>query len=190
MHRAFAQDSSDPAFRPEQVTASDLQRWKSAAMAMAGRALEGLQHRQRPARFAQELVNSREHVQQLLNEVVEISPSFFKTRHHGDFHLGQVLVADDDAVILDFEGEPLRPLEERRAKHCVLRDVAGIVRSFSYAVEAVLRALPDIRHTEREAVRGRLADWRANATRRFVDIYFAAAQGLKSIPQQRSERWR
>ena len=72
-----------------------------------------------------------------------------KIRHHGDFHLGQVLIAKDDAFILDFEGEPRRALAERRAKAPAARDVAGLLRSIDYAASARLsaRAQPHARRT-------------------------------------------
>jgi maltose alpha-D-glucosyltransferase/alpha-amylase len=81
-----------------------------------------------------------------------------KTRHHGDYHLGQVLLANNDFIIIDFEGEPGRTLAESRTKRSPLRDVAGMLRSFSYA-----------RWTASQ--KSDLADWEAQARRAFLDAY-------------------
>ena len=101
-------------------------------------------------------------------------------RIHGDLHLGQVLVAKDDFIIVDFEGEPGRSLQERRAKSSPLKDVAGMVRSFSYAAHAAaLRRSPGAATDDGLQA---LARWEREATHHFIDGYRKAAAGLASVP--------
>jgi malto-oligosyltrehalose trehalohydrolase/4-alpha-glucanotransferase len=193
LHAALATDTDDPAFQPEPVESADLQSWVAAAQATASRALDGLaadRGRLDPAthRLTEAILARREEVLGRCREMLGMAPSFAKTRNHGDYHLGQVLVAGGDAVIVDFEGEPLRPLAERRAKHAALRDVAGLLRSLAYAAAAAERALPrDLPPAQRGAAQDRLAAWEANASQTFADAYFAAARGGRFCPEDRAE---
>jgi maltose alpha-D-glucosyltransferase/alpha-amylase len=93
-----------------------------------------------------------------------------KIRHHGDYHLGQVLIRDNDFVIIDFEGEPARPFNERRQKHSPLRDVAGMLRSFSYVAAAALERVP-AEGPERERLAAFAAAWESVARRAFLTGY-------------------
>jgi maltose alpha-D-glucosyltransferase / alpha-amylase len=102
-----------------------------------------------------------------------------KTRLHGDLHLGQVLRRWDDFAIIDFEGEPQRPIDERRAKHSALRDVAGMLRSFDYARQTALqKAAQNAPEMERLAPVAR--QWERGVRAAFVDTYrdTAIAGGL------------
>src|SRR5690606_36325043 len=94
-----------------------------------------------------------------------------KTRYHGDLHTGQVLMSGDEFVIVDFEGEPARSFEERRAKSCVLRDVAGMLRSFSYATHAASMRREPAAAGPDEAISRALAEWEGDAIARFLDGY-------------------
>jgi trehalose synthase-fused probable maltokinase len=122
-------------------------------------------------------------VERSFESVGQLTADFTKTRHHGDFHLGQTLVCGSDAMIIDFEGEPMRPLAQRRAKHCVLRDLAGMLRSLSYAAAAAERSLAEELEGERlQRAQARLAHWQEAATTLFVRTYFSAAKGVSSLP--------
>ncbi|HEX2525818.1 MAG TPA: putative maltokinase [Geminicoccus sp.] len=193
MHIAFSTATDDPAFRPEPVQAEDLQGWATAAEAMARRALDGLaaageQLDPDVQAMAKDLLARQNRLMERLSAVLGAAPTFAKTRHHGDYHLGQVLVTGGDAVIVDFEGEPLRPLAERRAKHAALRDVAGMLRSIAYAAAAAGRGLPeDLPPVEREATLHRLSAWETTASRAYLDAYFDAAQRAAGCPADRAE---
>ena len=104
------------------------------------------------------------------------SPALMKTRIHGDYHLGQVLVTRNDFVIVDFEGEPARPIDERRAKQSPMRDVAGMLRSFGYVHASALRGSARNAHEAAElAPAGRA--WEAATRAAFLHGYAAAAAG-------------
>jgi len=98
-----------------------------------------------------------------------------KIRIHGDYHLGQVLKRGDRFVILDFEGEPSRPIRERRALQSPLADIAGMTRSWDYAARACARDAAD------ETARARALEWGAIMTSRFLDGYWDAA-GRAEVP--------
>lgn len=98
-------------------------------------------------------------------------------RHHGDYHLGQVLrTAAGELFVIDFEGEPARPLAERRLKHSPLRDVAGMLRSFAYAAAFAVRA----DGAAPAAARGDA--WERAARAAFLDAYFAGGRPAPYLP--------
>src|SRR5437588_4775684 len=113
-----------------------------------------------------------------------------KIRHHGDFHLGQMLTVRDDVFIIDFEGEPRRSLADRRAKAPAARDVAGLVRSIDYSVSAAwqraLKSTPD----EADKIAGALDRWRDFAVGAFLSAYRQLLSAARLWPPtaQESER--
>jgi maltose alpha-D-glucosyltransferase/alpha-amylase len=106
-----------------------------------------------------------------------------RIRCHGDLHLGQVLHTGDDFVLIDFEGEPARPLNERSYKRCPLRDVMGMVRSFNYATESVLRG-GHYRKADVALLRPWARAWEEQVRRTYLKAYLETAGAAPFIPKK------
>ncbi|WP_207484105.1 maltose alpha-D-glucosyltransferase [Arenibaculum pallidiluteum] len=187
LHKAFAIDTDDQAFRPEPITTEDLRRWKDAARAQVERAFDALSGAldRLPAEVrsdADTLLSRRGACLALLDRLLEGGIDAVKTRHHGDYHLGQVIKVQADWFLLDFEGEPLRSLDERRAKHVPLRDVAGMLRSFDYAAYATVRQIGELQPEMAQKVLGYALSWREEAASAFLRGYEAHIEGCPSYP--------
>jgi maltose alpha-D-glucosyltransferase/alpha-amylase len=156
LHRTFAAASGDPAFDPAPLIEANVEAWKASARKEAEETLALVR--------SEDLLQKREKILALIERCRGPRGPALRIRHHGDYHLGQVLVANNDFFIIDFEGEPSRPLEESRRKHSPLRDVAGMLRSFSYAKWTATKS-------------DSLDKWEAATRKAFLSAYDAATQG-------------
>jgi maltokinase len=159
MHNALASDAGDPAFSPEEPSQEAI----SLLTATIDEDIERMFLRLPDDENLAAIFGRGEDVRERLAARTQIGIGGKQIRGHGDYHLGQTLYSPRGWVILDFEGEPARPLPERRQKRSPLRDVASMLRSFAYVSSAVQR------------LEGRSAppDFERNARLRFLEAYFA-----------------
>ncbi|MDX6666131.1 MAG: hypothetical protein QOG68_2337 [Solirubrobacteraceae bacterium] len=157
MHAVLGSDASDPAFAPEEPSTESLGLLTATIDEEIERIFLELDGREEAA----EIVGRGAEVRDLLRMLTQVATGGRVIRHHGDLHLGQTLYADGDWLVLDFEGEPARPLAERRRKRSPLRDVASMLRSFAYAVSAL----------EIQRSRSAPAGWEQRARETFLDGY-------------------
>jgi len=128
------------------------------------------------------VLRRRDAIRQRFVTLAERPMDVLRTRIHGDYHLGQVLVAKNDFVIIDFEGEPARPPADRRRKRSALVDVAGMVRSFQYAGHVAADANP--RRSDGDAAEA----WALAVTLQFLRAYLEAADGRPFLPLEPDDR--
>jgi maltose alpha-D-glucosyltransferase / alpha-amylase len=133
-------------------------------------------------RLAQRVLNERGDLVHFFDDVRRVRRSGLRIRCHGDYHLGQVLVSEGDVIILDFEGEPARPLAERRARSSPLRDVAGMLRSFAYAALTGLNVATLARPKDRERLEPWANLWETWVSAAFMRAYLAAVRDLPLLP--------
>jgi maltose alpha-D-glucosyltransferase / alpha-amylase len=191
LHAAFAASRGNPAFDPEPVHADDVRQWTEQVRGNAERALDALAARldtlPDPLRAeAAQVLAQRARVTAAIARHAADSTRGPKTRLHGDYHLGQVLLVENDWVIVDFEGEPDRPVEERRRKSSPLKDVAGMLRSFDYAMHSALSRVTSARPDAAVALADIARRWREAVSQEFCAAYDSVAvqHGLAGVQQE------
>jgi 1,4-alpha-glucan branching enzyme len=188
LHLALASNPDLPAFCPEPMSAVDLEHLTSEIRGQVEKTLGVLRSR---------LEKLPEAIRDQAGLVLERSPGLLdrvealrdlpieasRIRVHGDYHLGQVLRTEDDFVILDFEGEPAKPLAERVRKVSPLKDVVGMIRSFDYAAFAALFTFAADRPEVFERLSPFAKSWRTWVSASFLKAYLNTAKGASFLPK-------
>ncbi len=181
LHLALARRTGQNAFDPEPLGPDDITGHRRQATDEAQSTFALLESRlaglPEAARFeARALLERRDSVLGRIDACTEGTHTGLRIRYHGDYHLGQVLVTRNDFVIIDFEGEPARSFEERRAKRSPLRDVAGMLRSFNYAKWSAMRRVaqsPD----DFARLAPHAARWESETRNAFLSAYDETTRG-------------
>jgi maltose alpha-D-glucosyltransferase/alpha-amylase len=150
--------------------------WIQEAVARAERVCDALKQRRATLRdsdrvLIDQLLAQRETLNERVGALLPPDIGGLNIRHHGDFHLGQMLIAKDDIFIIDFEGEPRRTLAHRRRKAPAARDVAGLIRSIDYSATAALERALNVAPDEQGKLGAALSEWRDRASAVFLAAY-------------------
>jgi maltose alpha-D-glucosyltransferase/alpha-amylase len=197
MHIALASDPADPLFAPEPFSTlyqrSIYQSMRSSAIQSLHLLRQRLKHLpETAATEARQVLGLEDEIFRRFHRLLQHKMTTMRTRYHGDFHLGQVLYTGKDFVIIDFEGEPGRPLSERQIKRSPLRDVAGMLRSFHYAAYAALfdqinKGLGDSHTRAAASLEPWLQLWQVWVSATFLKAYLAKAGQHAFIPPNRTD---
>jgi maltose alpha-D-glucosyltransferase/alpha-amylase len=195
MHLALAQPTADPAFAPEAMTREYLQQLEQELTVHGNHAFDMLrgsltrveEAAESTVELAALLLSRRRSILAKFAALPSVGAGALRTRVHGDYHLGQVLRAKGDFVLLDFEGEPARSLTERRAKQSAMKDVAGMLRSFSYAAYAGLARSTSRRPQDVEQLEPWARLWEAAVSAEFLDSYRKVTAGSAIVPAEEAD---
>ncbi len=185
MHDVLAQPTDDPSFAPERLDAAGAVALSERVVRQLDQALAHVAEHEVPEDDTIDAAWLAEHRDGLAERIAALTAAAEGrecTRIHGDLHLGQILVAGADVMIIDFEGEPARPLEERRAKDLPVRDVAGLLRSFDYAGAVAERNRPAGPETWEANADEQTLRFRDCAEAAFLEAYYSSAQPDPLLP--------
>jgi maltose alpha-D-glucosyltransferase/alpha-amylase len=176
MHLALAGSDEFADFAPEPTRPDDVRRWTADMVTRAERIFDALSQRRDGIResdrlLVDQLLAQRAALQDRLRALLPPDIDGLNIRHHGDFHLGQILIVKDDIFIIDFEGEPRRALDDRRRKAPAARDVAGLIRSIDYSATAALERALKVAPDENGKLGAALAEWRDRSAAEFLAAY-------------------
>jgi maltose alpha-D-glucosyltransferase / alpha-amylase len=176
MHLALSGSQEFPDFTPEPTRPEDIGHWTDDAAVRAERVFGALKQRRDAVKetdrlLIDQLLNQREALRSRLSALLQPDIDGLNIRHHGDFHLGQMLIVKDDIFIIDFEGEPRRALADRRRKAPAARDVASLIRSIDYSATAALERALKVASDEHGKLGAALAEWRDRSTAAFLAAY-------------------
>jgi maltose alpha-D-glucosyltransferase/alpha-amylase len=179
LHLALASRPDDPAFAPEPTLTLDARSIYQSIRSVANQVMPSLRRHlecldDEAREDAREVLALEGHLNDRLRRVIERPLSARRIRCHGDYHLGQVLFTGADFVIIDFEGEPARPMRERRLKRWAFKDVAGMLRSYAYLGRAAQVA--------------NASEWVKAVSQAFLDAYLSTAAGASFLPPSDEER--
>jgi len=130
---------------------------------------------------------SEDEILKRMKRILRKKMSAKRTRIHGDYHLGQVLNTGKDFVILDFEGEPARPISERRLKHSPLKDVAGMIRSIHYVAYSYFMTRPKLQAEQMNLLESWIEPWYLYVSGVFFGAYMQTVNESKIIPRENGE---
>jgi len=189
LHLALASDRQDPAFVPEPFSILYQRSLYQSLRAPAVRTFRLLRASSPDDPQLAMVLSYEGEILERYRSVLDRKVDATRTRCHGDYHLGQVLWTGKDFVIIDFEGEPALPLGERRIKRSPLRDVAGMVRSYHYAVHTALgRAVEEMGGPAESSLLTLWADfWYLWVAAAFLRSYLHAARGASFLPSSRQD---
>ena len=193
LHVALAHAADTPNFAPEPFTDFYRHGLYQSMLGEAGQTFRLLRRQlkslpQAVQSDAQRVLEHEREVRQRFQTIRDRRITAMRTRIHGDYHLGQVLYTGKDFIIIDFEGEPARPISVRRLKQSPLRDVAGMLRSFHYAVSsALLEQTADIRPEDFPASEPWIRLWYVWVSAAFLKAYFTVTDQGTFLPKAREE---